>query len=217
MSTQRKGWFIYFRSIALGIVVLGLCGGAVSMVRGFLQDKPANQKKVVQEIQIIRPPPPPPDQPPPPPPPPEEEQVRLDEPQPEPDSPSDEPPPGEQLGLDADGGAGSDAFGLLGRKGGRDLLASGGSAIAWYGGLLKDEIRKQLEEVKAARTGAYSVSVQVWVRPDGSIERIQLARSTGDRERDRAIEAALARIDRLAQVPPANMPQPLSFKVSARG
>jgi periplasmic protein TonB len=217
MSEQDKSRIPRLGLIVSGIALLALFGGGIWMVRGFLKDSPVKQKKVVQEVQIIRPPPPPPDQPPPPPPPPEEEQVHLDEPQPEPDAPSDEPPPGEQLGLDADGSAGGDAFGLLGRKGGRDLLASGGSALAWYGGLLKAEIVERLQDVKAARTGSYSVSVQVWVRADGNIERIQLAQSTGDRERDRAIEAALTRLDRLSQGPPANMPQPISIKVVARG
>lgn len=204
------------RNIAIGVVLV-LGGVTVWSLRDFLQDSPVKQKKVAQQIQIIRPPPPPPDQPPPPPPPPEEELVKLND-QPEPDpTPSDEPPPGEQLGLDADGAAGGDAFGLVGRKGGRDLLASGGSALAWYGGLLKNEIAARLQDIKAARTGAYSVSVHVWVRADGAIERIQLAQSTGDKERDRAIESALARIDRVSQGPPADMPQPVNLRIVSRG
>jgi protein TonB len=201
--------------VALCVLVLGVGLGVFWLIRNFLSSEPPPQKKVVQEIRIIRPPPE--ELPPPPPPPPPEEEVDVPEPQAEPEpSPSDEPPPGEQLGLDAEGAAGSDGFGLAARKGGRDLLASGGSAYAWYAGLLKNEILDQLQDEKRVRTGAYSVVVRVWVRKDGTIEKISLAQSSGDKERDRAIESALARIARISQSPPADMPQPVSLRIVSR-
>jgi periplasmic protein TonB len=201
--------------IALVVVVL-VAGGAVFwMVRGFLKSGPKPTKQVVQEIHMIRPPPPPPDEPPPPPPP--EEKVDVHEPDPEPDpTPSNEPPPSEQLGLDAEGGAGGDAFGLAGHPGGRDLLASGGSAFNWYAGLLKNEVLEQLESVKDTHRGAYSATVKIWVRGDGTIERAQLAQSTGDAARDKAIEAALSHITRVSEAPPADMPQPISLRIVSR-
>ena len=67
-----------------------------------------------------------------------------------------------------------------------------------------------------ARAGSYSIRVQVWVRGDGSVERVRLAQSSGDKERDRAIEAALARIARLSRSPPAEMPQPISLRIVSR-
>ena len=143
--------------------------------------------------------------------------VDVKEPDPTPDpTPSDEPPPSEQLGLDAEGGAGGDAFGLVGHKGGRDLLATGGSAFAWYAGLLKNEITEQLGNEKKARTGDYSVIVRVWVKADGSIARVSIAQSSGDRERDRAIEAAVSRLARLPQAPPPDMPQPISLRIVSK-
>ena len=184
------------------------------MVRSFLNSAPAPNKPVVQEIHLIRPPPPPPDLPPPPPPP--EEKVDVHEPKPDPTH-SNEPPPGQQLGLDADGSAGGDAFGLLANKGGRDLLAAGGSAYVWYAGLLKDQILDQLNVDKLARQGAYSLMVRVWVRSDGSIDRVRIVQGSGNRERDSAIEAALARIPRLSQAPPADMPEPISLRIVSRG
>jgi protein TonB len=184
-------------------------------VTHFLNTAPAPPKKVVQEIRIIRPPPP--DTPPPPPPPPPEEEVDVPEPQDEPEpTPSDEPPPSQILGLDAEGTAGGDGFGLAARKGGRDLLASGSGAYTWYAGLIKNEILDKLSEERQARSGSYSVLVRVWVRADGTIERIKLAQSTGDRERDKAIESALSNIDRVSQGPPASMPQPISLRIVSR-
>jgi protein TonB len=201
--------------IALCALVVLIGGGAIWAIRHFLATAAPAQKKVAQEIHIIRPPPE--ELPPPPPPPPPEEKVDIPDPQPEPDpTPSDEPPPAEQLGLDAEGGAGSDGFGLAARKGGRDLLASGGSAFTWYAGLLKNAILDGLQNEQRAHNGSYTVMVKVWVRPDGTIERIALAQSSGDKERDRAIEAALARISRISQGPPADMPQPVSLQIVSR-
>lgn len=204
----------------LPVVLLGLCisligAGTVAMVRSFLNSAPAPSKPVVQEIHLIRPPPPPPDLPPPPPPPPEEK-VDVHEPKPDP-SPSNQPPPGQQLGLDADASAGGDAFGLLANRGGRDLLATGGSAYTWYAGLLKNQILDQLNSDKLARQGAYTLMVRVWVGSDGTIDRVHIVQGSGDRERDSAIEAALSRISRLAQAPPADMPEPISLRIVSRG
>jgi protein TonB len=211
----RAQKFRFVPLIALCLLVLLLGGGAIWLVRNFLAGAPPLQKKVAQEIHIIRPPPE--ALPPPPPPPPPDEKVDIPDPQPEPDPvQSNEPPPGEQLGLDAEGTAGGDGFGLAARKGGRDLLASGGSAFSWYAGLLKNEILDRLQEEQRARSGSYSVLVRVWVRHDGSIERISLAQSSGDKERDRAIESALARISRISQSPPADMPQPVSLRIVSR-
>lgn len=213
MTARRK------RRRYVPIILLGCCAsligaGTFALVRNFLNSTPGQPKRLIQEIHVIRPPPPPPDLPPPPPPPPDEKVVQEPE-RPDP-TPSNDPPPSEQLGLDAEGGAGSDAFGLLGHKGGRDLLASGGSAYAWYAGLLKTELLDQLQEMQDARRGSYSVVVRVWVRADGTIERARLAESSGDKTRDRAIEAALSHIQRLSQAPPADMPQPISLRIVSK-
>jgi len=207
----------YLPVIVLGLAVSVVGVGAVAFVRGILSGAAPPTKKVVQEIHVIRPPPPPPDLPPPPPPPPDEK-VDVPDPVEKPDpTPSNEPPPGGQLGLDAEGTAGGDAFGLLGNKGGRELVGTGGSAFAWYAGLLKNEILDTLGAEKQARTGSFSVIVRVWVRNDGTIDRVHIVQSSGDRERDRAIENALSRITRLSQAPPADMPEPISLRIVSRG
>lgn len=200
--------------IALCVLVLIVGGGAIWLVRNFLAGSPPPQKKVVQEVRIIRPPPE--ELPPPPPPPPPEEKVDIPDPQePQPDpTPSDEPPPAEQLGLDADAGAGSDGFGLAARKGGRDLLASGGSALAWYGGQIKNQILDCLQQDERARSGTYSTSLKMWVRPDGSVERVALSKSTGNKDRDGAIEKCARSV---SQSPPADTPNPVSLRIQTRG
>lgn len=204
-------------AVALIVVVSALGAGAYALVRGIISGAQPPKQKLVQEIHLIRPPPPPPEAPPPPPPPPEEK-VDIPDPQQQPDpTPSNDPPPGEQLGLDAEGGAGGDAFGLLARKGGRDLLAGGGSAFAWYAGLLKNEVLDQLGSETKARSGSYTVTVRVWVRDDGTIERVGIAQSSGDRGRDQTIQNALSRMTRLSQAPPADMPEPITLRIVSRG
>jgi protein TonB len=200
--------------VLIGLGVVALTGLTALGMRAFLAGGATRPKTVVHEVKLIRPPPPPKVEEPPPPP--EAEKVDVPEPDKPDPTPSDDPPPGEQLGLDAEGVAGGDGFGLVGRKGGRDLLAGGGSAFTWYAGLLKSEIVEQLQQEKRARNGTYSVVVKIWVRGDGTIQQIRLAQSSGDRARDSAIETALSRIARISQGPPDDMPQPISLRIVSR-
>jgi protein TonB len=211
MSDARKKQSTHkvIAGTVLGIVGLGLVAGAAKLM---MSDKPPPAKMVVQEVKIIRTPPPPPREEPPPPP--EEVDVPEPEPQPEP-TPSDEPPPGD-LGLDAEGTAGSDGFGLAARPGGRDLVGSGQSQLTWYAGLVQSAILAELNNEKMVRSRAYNVPIRVWARSDGSIERSELAQSTGDREVDRAIERAVARVTRIPYAAPTEMPQPITIRLVAR-
>ncbi|MDT8406746.1 MAG: TonB family protein [Methylococcales bacterium] len=184
-------------------------------------EKPAQRKKVVQQITMITPPPPPP--------PPEEKppEPEIEEPEPEPEvEPEPAPeesnePAGEELGLDADGSAGSDGFGLAARKGGRSLLGGGpGSAVLWYGGQVRqrveDNLQKLLVESSALKTG-YAVTIDVWVDTEGRISRSRLRRGSGNAEVDQALRNALNMISAsVGQAPPENMPQPIHIKLTSR-
>ncbi len=198
------------------LIVPGVLGTAFAVLHNFLSSQPGPPPKVVQEIHLIRPPPPPPDLPPPPPPPPEEKVNVPDPQQPDP-TPSDQPPPAQQLGLDTEGGAGSDAFGLIGNKGGREITATGGSAYTWYAGLLKDQILNELNDDQQVRSGNYRITLRAWVRPDGSVERMEVLKGSGDIKLDREIATDLAHIKRIPQPPPSGMPDAISFEVVARG
>lgn len=204
-------------AIALGVALVLAGIGLIWWLRHVMSNAAPPSKKVAQEIHVIRPPPPPPDVPPPPPPPPDEK-VDVPDPQQNPDpTPSNDPPPGPQLGLDAEGTAGGDAFGLLGNKGGRELVGSGGNAYAWYAGLIKNEILDALGNEKETQTGQFTIMVRVWVRSDGTIDRVRITQSSGDRGRDRAIETALSRISRLSQPPPPDMPESVSLRIVSHG
>ncbi len=213
MSNQPR-WRKTMPALAVLLFAGTAGGGIVYFIKSMLDTQPGPVKQVVQEVKIIRPPPPPPETEPPPPPPDVQEKVDIPEPEPTPELA--DAPPAEQLGIDAEGGAGGDGFGLLARKGGRDLLATGGSAFAWYTGLLKNEILERLQNDKRVRSSSYKVTVRIWLKPDGSVEKVKLAGSTGDRELDSTIELALARLERLPQAPPLEMPQPVSLQIVSR-
>jgi protein TonB len=201
--------------VAIGVlIVLGVLLGMIRMVIG-MQDKEEKPKREVPQIvQIVRPPPPP-EQPPPPPP---EEKVEEPLPQDTPDpEPADEAPPGEELGLDADGVAGGDAFGLAARRGGSDIIGgAGGSAFAWYTGMIKDGILDALSEDERVRKGNYKLTVRVWLAQDGRVERIALVDSTGNAQLDAAVEQALGRMQRVREAPPLEMPQPVTLRIVSR-
>jgi protein TonB len=188
-------------------------GGIVMFIQSVLSDKPAVVKQIVQEVKIIRPPPPPPELEPPPP---QQEEVDIPRPEEQQQRAENEPAPGEQLGLDADASGAGDGFGLLARKGGRDLLASGEGAFAWYTGIVQNAIRDRLQDDDKIRASAYSIVVRIWMGADGAVEKVRLAGSTGDHELDASIERALANLPRLAQAPPIEMPQPLQLRIVSR-
>jgi len=194
----------------------------------FLKDnfhKPPQTKKVVQQITMIQPPPPPPPPPEIKPPEPEIKEEKIEEPipdkEPEPAPEEANEPPAAELGLDANGTAGSDGFGLAARKGGRSILGgTPGSSILWYGGQIKRQVEDNLQDLltdTAAMKTGYSVIVNVWVGPDGRITRGELASGSGKADVDQAIRTALPKLRAsIGKAPPDNMPQPVKIRLTSR-
>lgn len=223
---DQKNQWLRRLPLLLGIGLILLVAVGAYLLKDLFQKSPQT-KRVVQQISIVQPPPPPPPPPEQKPPEPEVKQEKIEEPQPEPDKEPEpapeqaEEPPGEQLGVDGEGGAGSDAFGLAARKGGRSLLGgTAGSVVLWYGGqvkhLLDGELHGLLEDTQARKTN-YAVVLDIWIGPDGRLSRVELADGSGQPEVDRAIRAALPKL-RLAlqKPPPENMPQPVKIRLTSR-
>lgn len=205
----------YIPLIGGAVIVLAVTVALIWLVWGWMQEKPEKPaRQTAQVVKLIRPPPPPPEPPPPPPPPEEKIEEPLPQETPE-EAPPDDSAPAEQLGLDADGVAGSDGFGLAARKGGREI-GLGGAAFAWYTTLLKDSILDVLSDDERVRKGSYQVTVRVWLSNTGGVERIKLASTSGDRELDAAIEQALARMSSVREAPPLEMPQPVTLRIVSR-
>jgi protein TonB len=224
---NKKNLWLRRLPLLIGVVLSLAFAVGVYLLKDLFQ-KPPSTKRTVQQISIVQPPPPPPPEVKPPPPP-EVKEEKIEEPKPEPE-PEKEPepapeeaqePPGDQLGVDGDGAAGSDAFGLAARKGGRSLLGgSGGSVILWYGGQIKrgleDELHALLENTHA-RKNSYAVTLDIWIGPDGRVSRAELSGGSGRPEVDQAIRAALPKLRlSLQKPPPEHMPQPVRIRLTSR-
>lgn len=116
MDRRRPKRHSSLPSVLLALCLVAIGAGAFLFLRSYLKSPAPPMPHIIDEVHLIRPPPPPPVTPPPPPPP--EEKAEVHEPQQPDQKPSNEPPPSQQLGLDTQGGAGSDAFGLVGNQGG---------------------------------------------------------------------------------------------------
>ena len=199
----------------VGLLLLFALGAYYAF--GSLQGSKVPAPPKVQEISLIQPPPPPPpppklEEPPPP-------QQVMEEPPPEPeplaeDAPADEAMPGDELGLDAEGGAGSDGFGLRGKKGGRGLIG-GGDRNRWYAGVLQRELQDLLANTQDARGDKYAVVIKIWIADDGRVERFELLDTTGNGARDEALRRTVSGLH-LKDTPPADMPQPVKLRIVSR-
>jgi periplasmic protein TonB len=202
--------------VLYSIVGIALIAGFVWFVHTMMASKISKPDRLVQNVQIIRPPPPPPppDQPPPPPPEKTEEQLPKDEPQPTPDQ---QQAPDQPLGLDADGSAGSDAFGLAARAGGGDLIGGNGTApFAWYTNRISDAIKDRLAQAPCSKNAKGSLTVHVIMEADGRVREIKLATTTGDSKVDACIDTALVSITRMSDPVPPGMPEQVNLKIVAR-
>lgn len=200
---------------AAAVGFLGLLGWGVWK----LSSEAPPPKSTVQQVAILRqqPPPPPPKPPEKPPEPPKiKEEVKIDQPQPEQPKPADQPPDDKPasdkpLGVDADGAAGSDGFGLAANRGGRDLLltgsGSGGATGRYYTGLLQRNFFEALARNRKMPQGEFSVVVSVLLGDDGRVQQAQIVTGSGDPEIDQLIQATLAEMPALRDVPPPNLRQ----------
>jgi protein TonB len=133
------------------------------------------------------------------------------------------------LGVEGEGGAGSDAFGLVGRgKGGREITTLGSgpagtiggdraSAMKKYGGyyrLLREEmqkgINKRLEGEKAIPKGRLEILVWLSIEDGGGISEYRVTRSSGSEAMDEAVREYLSHAR--MQAPPPGMPRDVSVR-----
>jgi periplasmic protein TonB len=210
--TTKHHFRSYLPSIAGGLILVIVIGLIVYFISN-IKEKPEKKERKIQAISLSKPPPPPP---PPPkvekPPEPEPEQKIEEQPEPEeiPDV-ADEAPPGD-LGLDAEGTAGSDGFGLAARKGGKGLFG-GGNPFAWYGNSIKNDISALLADKESLRRKDYTAIIKLWVEADGSIKRVELAKGTNDAEIDALLTKEISNYK--ANAPPPGMEQPVKLKIKS--
>ena len=216
--------------IALMVVFLGAAAYIVKMV---LFDDSPRKKSSVTTVMLLRPPPPMvmKEKPPEPEPIKEMKKDEIIDPGPKNEQNTDSQdntPAGDKLGLDADGKAGGDAFGLIGKKGGRSILAGGEglgrlsllNKFAWYTQIVEMEIRKKvmkrLDEEGGIPKGKLQAVVRVSVNGNGDVVDYKIIGSSGNHKMDDAVRHALGYI-RISEPPPEGMPRTMSIKISSQG
>jgi protein TonB len=220
-GSQRREWLLPF-AFKLVVVMLVLAGAYAVYSQIGTDDRV--KKRLAQRITIINQPPPrkieekPPEQEVQPEVPAEKLEVQTAE---QADVPADS-----ALGLDAEGDAGGDAFGLAAKKGGRDIIMLGSNTqdqtaarridFTFYTGVLQQQLQSEITKREKIRRGNYRVELKLWIGDDGAIQRFELLDSTGDAAVDREIRLAMADLPRLRQPPPSDMPQPVRIRLTAR-
>ena len=208
-----------------GIVIVVLVGLGATMVKMVLTEDKVRHR-AVHTITLLKPPPPTKVEKLP------EPEVKQEKPQKSqviqqdvPDSKSDknEPPPGDQLGLDAEGGAGGDAFGLVGRKGGRALVGSdpnGGpqsllQKYAGYNRSIQDEIHRVFARGNIP-SGDLQTVVVIQLDDNGNLVKYRIYKSSGSEQMDSAVSRALSLIKKFNEPPPEGMPRVLRVEISSK-
>jgi TonB family protein len=223
-SSPKTTWLIS------GCVALVLLGGCIFLVKLLMSDLGPQRKTQISTVNLIPPPPPVVKEKPPEPEVVKKEKIKEEiiDAGPEKRGPDeakpDEKPAGKQLGLDAEGTAGGDAFGLIGNKGGAGLIGSGGgggSPFGRYGRLLEDElnrkVKKRLEGNGGIPKGKLQLVVQIDVDAQGKIIKFRIVSPSGDARLDGVVREALKRDGAMSQPPPEGMPRGVNIKISSQG
>lgn len=220
-TKSKRGRMLRIALSVLGVLlVLGLM---VWGIRGLMGGKGETHKKP-PKISLL------PDRPPPPPPPPpkekpeppkaEQKEIKAEAPK--------EPQPqaqNEPLKMEGAAGDGPSAFAagtvkneyIGGSSGGSGAI--GGSRMQQ--GLFADRLQRHLQEElnrnRKLRETDYRVNLRLWIARDGTVQRAELAQSTGNADVDALLQQTLLQVAAMREAPPENLQQPIRIRVTARG
>jgi hypothetical protein len=234
-GTPYQSWLVP------GIVVLVLLSLIGFVVKVFLSDS-GSSKKPMYQVTLIKPPPEEKVKPPEPEPqketPKESIPTQADIPQPQAqDQPDNSPPVSDQLGVEGEGGAGSDAFNIQAKgKGykGKDITIGGPSGngsggmgrlamltkYGWYTSKIQDEIKKQfkkhMEKDGGVPKGKFEITLKILLDPQGVIKKYRIVTPSGNDKLDDALKASLPGM-KISQTPPEGMPSLVTLKILSQG
>ncbi len=222
----------------VGLVFLLIIGFVVKV---FMSDD-GGHKKAAYQVTLIKPPPP-------------EEKVKPPEPEPQKETPKesiqtpteipqpqaqdqpadDAPPAGADLGVEGEGGSGSDGFGLVGKGKnykGRDITLDGGGSgggmnrlamltkYGWYTNKIQEDIKKQLkkrmDKEGGVPKGKYEITLKILLDPQGTIKKYRIVTSSGNDKLDDALKASLPGL-KISQAPPEGMPSLVTLRILSQG
>ncbi len=207
---SKKNWKRYL-PLAMGIAVVIGAVVVAMLFRQMFKIETTEPKKQIQQVTIIAPPPPPP-------PPPKEEirepEVQEDIPEdlPEPaavDDNSADAPAGEDLGVDAEGSAGGDGFGLVGKRGGRGILGG----VGGYEQAVRNEINEAVIADRQLRHLDYVANITLRLSDNGEIETFNVDLVSGSAEAKAALESLLSKKRRISQPRPLEAASLIKLRV----
>ena len=217
-------------------IIIGTCAivalmavSAILVIHMLLSDDGNKRRKQVQMITLVKPPPPPKIKEKPPEPE-VEKKEEIIEPEPEETPPENldeadsDVPEGDDLGLDAEGTAGGDGFGLRGKKGGRGLLVGGSGSLlrkfSWYTSIIQQELHGEikviLEKNGGIPQGKHKTQIKISIDEIGRISQFKIVKPTGIQSVDSAIEQALMAYQ-VSEPPPPEMPRTIELAISSSG
>jgi TonB family protein len=237
-KTPYQAWLV---PGIVGLVFLALIGFVVKV---FLSDS-GSTKKAMYQVTLIKPPPPE-DKVKPPEPEPQKETPKesiptpVDVPQPQAQAndqpPDNNPPAGSDLGVEGDGAAGSDGFGLTakGKGKGRDITLGGGGGgggggvnrlsmltkYGWYTSKIQEEVKRQmrqrLDQNGGVPKGKLQIVVKIMLDARGTIVNYQIVASSGNDKMDEALKSSLPGF-KISQPPPEGMPSTMTVRIVSQG
>ena len=222
METRKappRRWLKTLLFVLLGLAVLALLGMGIKSLMGGKSGKPRKPTSVT----LL------PDKPPLPPPPPKEEK--------RPEPPKDDrkemkvvpqnvqtpqPAQNEPLKMEGAAGEGGSPFGAgtVGREyagGAVGGTGSVGAVQSMYSGRLQRHFQEQLSRNRKLRESDYRVTVKIWLKRDGTLEKAELAGSTGNETLDELLQESLQQIPPMRETVPENLAQPLKIRITNRG
>ena len=195
-----------------GLALLGLIGLGVKSLMGSKSGKP-RKPPTVTLIPDKPPPPPPKEEKKPEPPKEDKKEVKVVQP-----TEAPQPAQNEPLKMEGVAGEGGGPFGAgtVGREySGGSIGGIGGAGS--FAGRLQRHFQEQLSRTRKLRESDYKVTVKIWLRRDGSIERAELAGSTGFEKLDQLLRESLQQIPAMREAMPENLVQPIRIRVTNRG
>jgi protein TonB len=196
------------------LAVLLLALTAAWFIREQLIKSPHPKLEEFQWVKLIEEPPPPPEVEPTP-----EPEPIIEEPEQQVEEIIEEPQEAElsaddALGVDEEGQAGADAFGLRGR--GPLFPGHRGHRFIAYGGILVNELERYLAGDPKLRDRTYVIVLNVWISPTGEIERCEIFQSSGNRETDERLVRLISAFPGRLAAPPPGMPQPIRIRIKSQ-
>jgi protein TonB len=237
VSKKKKKKTPYQNWLVPGIIGLVLLSGVGFVVKVMLTDVGPRRKEQIQTVTLLKPPPPEVKEKPPEPEVPKEApkqtiETPIDTPQPQnqpQDQSQDNTPAGSDLGVDGEGGAGSDGFGLVGKKGGRAITLGGGGSgmnrlnqMAKYGRYVQKvqeeiwaQVKRQLDQEGGFPKGKHHTLAKITLNAGGKVVTYKITNSSGEQRFDKAVRDVLATIT--INGLPEEMPRSMTIRIASQG